>query len=146
MVALPVVSPGGRLLGRITIDDVVDVIREEAEEDLQRAVGITGDEELSSSVFAVSRGRIAWLMLGLAGAYVSGLVIMGFDEALQVAPVLALFIPIVMSTAGNAGIQIVGDRGAGPGIGRPVARRPGAADGQGTGRRCPERRRCSPPR
>ena len=105
LVALPVVSAGGRLLGRITIDDVVDVIREEAEEDLQRAVGITGEEELSSSVFAVSRGRIIWLMLGLAGAYVSGLVIVGFDEALRVAPVLALFIPIVMSTAGNAGIQ-----------------------------------------
>ena len=105
LVALPVVSAGGRLLGRITIDDVVDVIREEAEEDLQRAVGITGEEELSSSVFAVSRGRIVWLMLGLAGAYVSGLVIVGFDEALRVAPVLALFIPIVMSTAGNAGIQ-----------------------------------------
>ena len=105
LVALPVVSAGGRLLGRITIDDVVDVIREEAEEDLQRAVGITGEEELSSSVFAVSRGRIVWLMLGLAGAYVSGLVIVGFEDALQVAPVLALFIPIVMSTAGNAGIQ-----------------------------------------
>ena len=105
LVALPVVSAGGRLLGRITIDDVVDVIREEAEEDLQRAVGITGEEELSSSVFAVSRGRLVWLLLGLVGAYVSGLVIVGFEDALQVAPVLALFIPIVMAMAGNAGIQ-----------------------------------------
>ena len=105
LVALPVVSAGGRLLGRITIDDVVDVIREEAEEDLQRAVGITGEEELSSSVFAVSRGRLVWLLLGLVGAYVSGLVIVGFEEALTVAPVLALFIPIVMAMAGNAGIQ-----------------------------------------
>ncbi|MGB3545084.1 magnesium transporter [Rubrivirga sp.] len=105
LVALPVVSAGGRLLGRITIDDVVDVIREEAEEDLQRAVGITGEEELSSSVFAVSRGRLVWLLLGLIGAYVSGLVIVGFEDALTVAPVLALFIPIVMAMAGNAGIQ-----------------------------------------
>ena len=105
LVALPVVSAGGRLLGRITIDDVVDVIREEAEEDLQRAVGITGEEELSSSVFAVSRGRLIWLLLGLVGAYVSGLVIVGFEDALAVAPVLALFIPIVMAMAGNAGIQ-----------------------------------------
>ncbi len=105
LVALPVVSAGGRLLGRITIDDVMNVIREEAEEDLQRAVGITGEEELSSSVFAVSRGRLVWLLLGLVGAYVSGLVIVGFEEALQVAPVLALFIPIVMAMAGNAGIQ-----------------------------------------
>ena len=105
LIALPVVGTGGRLLGRITIDDVVDVIREEAEEDLQRAVGITGEEELSSSVFAVSRGRLVWLLLGLAGAYVSGLVIVGLEDALQVAPVLALFIPIVMAMAGNAGIQ-----------------------------------------
>ena len=105
LVALPVVSAGGRLLGRITIDDIVDVIRDEAEEDLQRAVGITGEEELSSSVFAISRGRLVWLLLGLVGAYVSGLVIVGFEEALQVAPVLALFIPIVMAMAGNAGIQ-----------------------------------------
>jgi magnesium transporter len=105
LVALPVVSAGGRLLGRITIDDVMNVIREEAEEDLQRAVGITGEEELSSSVFAVSRGRLVWLLLGLCGAYVSGLVIVGFEDALTVAPVLALFIPIVMAMAGNAGIQ-----------------------------------------
>ncbi|MEM7789238.1 MAG: magnesium transporter [Bacteroidota bacterium] len=105
LIALPVVSAGRRLLGRITIDDVVDVIRDEAEEDLQRAVGITGEEELSSSVFAVSRGRLVWLLLGLVGAYVSGLVIVGFEDALQVSPVLALFIPIVMAMAGNAGIQ-----------------------------------------
>ncbi|OZC04576.1 magnesium transporter [Rubricoccus marinus] len=105
LIALPVVSANGHLLGRITIDDVVDVIREEAEEDLQRAVGITGDEEISSSIFAVSRGRLVWLLLGLGGAYISGLVIVGFEDALQVAPVLALFIPIVMAMAGNAGIQ-----------------------------------------
>ncbi|MEM0961127.1 MAG: magnesium transporter [Bacteroidota bacterium] len=105
LIALPVISAGGRLLGRITIDDVVNVIREEAEEDLQRAVGITGEEELSSNVFAISRGRLVWLLLGLVGAYVSGLVIVGFEDALQTAPVLALFIPIVMAMAGNAGIQ-----------------------------------------
>ncbi|MEM1056487.1 MAG: magnesium transporter [Bacteroidota bacterium] len=105
LIALPVVTTENRLLGRITIDDVVDVIRDEAEEDLQRAVGITGEEEYSSSIFAVSRGRLVWLMLGLVGAYISGLVIVGFEEALQVAPVLALFIPIVMAMAGNAGIQ-----------------------------------------
>jgi len=105
LVALPVVSAGGRLLGRITIDDVVDVIREEAEEDLQRAVGITGEEELSSSVFAVSRGRLPWLAIGMAGAFLSGLVIRGFEGALEQAIVLATFIPLVTATGGNAAIQ-----------------------------------------
>ena len=105
LVTLPVVSAGGRMLGRITIDDIVDVIREEAEEDLQRASGIAGDEEFSASVFAVSKGRLIWLMIGLVGAMLSGLVIRGFEGALEAAAVLAMFIPIVMAMAGNAGIQ-----------------------------------------
>ncbi len=105
LIVVPVVDHTGRLLGRITIDDIVDVIREEAEEDLQRISGITGDEEFSASVFSISRGRILWLLLGLCGAYLSGLVLVGFESALQVAPVLVLFVPVVMSMAGNAGIQ-----------------------------------------
>lgn len=105
LVTLPVVSGGGRLLGRITIDDIVDVIREEAEEDLQRASGIAGDEEFSASVFAVSRGRLTWLLIGLVGACGSGLVIRGFGGALEAAAVLAMFIPIVTAMAGNAGVQ-----------------------------------------
>ncbi len=105
LVALPVVSADGRMLGRITIDDIVDVIREEAEEDLQRASGIAGDEEITASVWAISKGRLIWLMIGLVGAYGSGLVIRGFEGALEAAAVLAMFIPIVMAMAGNAGIQ-----------------------------------------
>ncbi len=105
LIVVPVVDEVGHLLGRITIDDIVDVIREEAEEDLQRISGITGDEEFSASVFSISRGRILWLLLGLCGAYTSGLVLVGFENALQVAPVLVLFVPVVMSMAGNAGIQ-----------------------------------------
>jgi magnesium transporter len=104
LVALPVVRDGF-LLGRITIDDIVDVIRDEAEEDLQRASGIAGDEEISASVFDISKGRLVWLLIGLVGAYGSGLVIRGFEGALEAAAVLAMFIPIVMAMAGNAGIQ-----------------------------------------
>ena len=105
LAALPVLTPDGRLIGRITIDDVVDVIREEAEEDLQRASGITGEEEVSSTVFQISKGRLVWLLLGLVGAFASGLVIKGFEGSLQQATVLAVFIPVVMAMAGNAGIQ-----------------------------------------
>jgi magnesium transporter len=105
LVALPVVTAGGRFLGRITIDDIVDVIREEAEEDLQRAVGITGEEEISSSVFAVSRGRLPWLAIGMGGAFLSGLVIKTFEGELERAIVLATFIPLVTATGGNAAIQ-----------------------------------------
>lgn len=105
LVALPVVDRAGRLLGRITIDDVVDVIREEAEEDLQRASGLSGEEELSSSVLFASRGRLPWLAIGMAGAFLSGLVIRGFEETLEQALVLATFIPLVTATGGNAAIQ-----------------------------------------
>ncbi|MEM6785602.1 MAG: magnesium transporter [Bacteroidota bacterium] len=105
LIVLPVVSPEGVLLGRITIDDIVDVIRDEAEEDLQRASGIAGDEELSASVLQITRGRLGWLLLGLVGAFLSGLVIKGFEGSLERATVLAVFIPVVMAMAGNAGIQ-----------------------------------------
>lgn len=102
---LPVVDDVGRLQGRITIDDVIDVIREEAEEDIQRMSGVTQDEEPTASVWQIIRGRITWLYLGLGGALLSGTVIMGFESALEENIVLAFFIPVVMAMAGNAGIQ-----------------------------------------
>jgi magnesium transporter len=105
LVVLPVVGDDGRMLGRITIDDVVDVIREEAEEDFQRASGLTGDEELSAGVIRVSRGRLPWLFVGLVGAAMSGLVIGSFEESLEAAVVLAMFIPIVTAMGGNAAVQ-----------------------------------------
>src|SRR5690606_15561502 len=73
--------------------------------DFQRSAGLSGEEEISASVFAISRGRIVWLLVGLVGASFSGLVIRGFESALEAATVLAMFIPIVMAMAGNAGIQ-----------------------------------------
>ena len=105
LVSLPVVDGQGRMLGRITIDDVVDVIRSEAEEDMQIMSGVSGDEAPTSSVWRVSRGRLPWLLIGLVGAGLSGLVIGSFEEALERAVVLAAFIPVVMAMAGNAGIQ-----------------------------------------
>ena len=105
LVSLPVVDGAGRLLGRITIDDVVDVIREEAEEDIQRMSGISGDEEPTHSVLRISRGRLPWLMAGLIGAGLAGTVIGSYEGALEEAGILAAFIPVVMAMAGNAGIQ-----------------------------------------
>jgi magnesium transporter len=105
LVSLAVVDAEGRLVGRITIDDVVDVIREEAEEDIQRMSGITGDEEPTHSVLRVSRGRLPWLLLGMVGAGLAGSVIGTFEGVINAVPILAAFIPVVMSMAGNAGIQ-----------------------------------------
>lgn len=105
LVSLPVVDDEGYLLGRVMIDDVVDVIREEAEEDIQRMSGISGDEEFSASVMAVSRGRLPWLIVGLAGAFLSGMVISIFEEGLEQAVILATFIPVVTAMGGNAAIQ-----------------------------------------
>lgn len=105
LVTMPVVGHDGAMLGRITIDDVVDVIRDEAEEDLQLMSGVSGREEHSDSVIRISRGRLPWLLAGMLGAGLSGLVIGRFEDVLEQAVVLASFIPIMMATAGNAGIQ-----------------------------------------
>ena len=105
LVVLPVVDDSGKLLGRITIDDVVDVIREEAEEDIQKMSGIVRDEELTASVFKISRGRLVWLLVGLLGASLSAVVIYAFEDVLDELVILTMFIPVVMAMAGNAGIQ-----------------------------------------
>jgi magnesium transporter len=105
LVSLPVVTKGGQLLGRITIDDVVDVIREEAEEDFQLMHGVSGMESPRDSVFRISRGRLPWLLVGLFGAGLSASVIGTFEESLETAVVLAMFIPIVTAMGGNAAVQ-----------------------------------------
>ncbi len=105
LVSMPVVDHDGCLVGRITIDDIVDVLREEAEEDMQRMSGVARSEEPTDSVFRIVRGRLPWLMAGLVGASLAAAVIMAFEDSLARASILASFIPIVMATAGNAGIQ-----------------------------------------
>lgn len=105
LVSLPVVDFDGRLVGRITIDDIVDVIREEAEEDIQYMSGVAGGEEPTDTVMRIIRGRLPWLLAGLGGATLAAVVIWSFEASLEAASILATFIPIVMATAGNAGIQ-----------------------------------------
>ncbi len=104
-VSLPVVDAGKRLRGRITIDDVVDVIRTEAEEDIQRLSGVSGGEETTDSALRIVRGRLPWILIGMVGSAIAAVVIGYFSGALQAVPILASFIPIVMATAGNAGVQ-----------------------------------------
>lgn len=105
LVALPVVDETGLLLGRITIDDVVDFIREEAEEDMQLMSGISEDVEYSDKIWKISRARLPWLLLGLLGGIASSKVIEQYEPALSVYPEMAIFIPLIAAMGGNAGIQ-----------------------------------------
>jgi magnesium transporter len=105
LVALPVVDGVGRLVGRITIDDVVDVMREEAEKDYQMASGITEDIEMSDSLWLHTRARIPWLLIGLLGGILGSRVVGGFVGILAEHPQLAFFMPLIAAMGGNVGIQ-----------------------------------------
>ncbi len=105
LIVLPVVDSIGRLMGRITIDDVVDVIRDEAEKDYQLASGITTDVETTDSPARLSRARLPWLIIGLMGGIVVAAVIGRFENDIQINPEMAFFIPLIAAMAGNVGIQ-----------------------------------------
>ena len=105
LVALPVIDTLKRLVGRITIDDVVDVIREEADKDYQMASGISEDIEHSDSVWQLMRARLPWLIIGVAGSMLSALVIGGYETSIAAIPALAFFIPMITATGGNVGVQ-----------------------------------------
>ncbi|MCA1492903.1 magnesium transporter [Ensifer sp. NBAIM29] len=104
LLSAAVVDDNGRLVGVLTIDDVVDVIQEEAEEDLLRLGGV-GDEELSDSVGGASRSRIPWLFVNSVTAFLSATVIGLFDATIQQIVALAILMPIVAGMGGNAGAQ-----------------------------------------
>ena len=105
LVVLPVVDSIGRLMGRITIDDVVDVIRDEAEKDYQMASGISQDVETTDSPARLSRARLPWLIIGLIGGVFVAAVISRFEEDIKINPEMAFFIPLIAAMAGNVGIQ-----------------------------------------
>jgi magnesium transporter len=105
LVAVPVVDEQDRLVGVVTVDDVVDVIEEEAEEDIKALGGVTGDEELSDSVWTIVRGRFPWLLANLMTALLASWVIRQFEGSLQKMVALAVLMPIVASMGGNAGTQ-----------------------------------------
>jgi len=105
LVSLPVVDTIGRLIGRITIDDVVDVIREEAERDYQLISGITQDVEPTDNAFLLTRARLPWLLIGLMGGILGAQVISIFEDSLRIDPKIALFFPLIAAMGGNVGVQ-----------------------------------------
>ncbi len=105
LVALPVIDSIGRLVGRITIDDIVDVIREEAEKDYQMASGLIDEVEYTDKVLTITRARLPWLLIGLAGGVFGALLLGNFEESLRIYPEMAFFIPLIAAMGGNVGIQ-----------------------------------------
>lgn len=104
LVSAAVVDDANRLVGVLTIDDVVDFIQQEADEDIKRLAGV-GDEELSDSVWEITRSRFTWLLLNLFTAIMASAVIGLFDATIQEMVALAILMPIVASMGGNAGTQ-----------------------------------------
>lgn len=105
LISAPVVDSAGRLVGVLTVDDIVDVIQEEADEDLKALGGVASDEELSDSFWYIARSRFTWLFLNLIAANLASFVISLFEGELQKMVALAVLMPIVASQGGNAGTQ-----------------------------------------
>lgn len=102
---IPVVDENHHVIGRITLDELQEIVRDEAEEDIMLMSGLAPDALPDDSVGRIIRGRLPWLAGGLLGAVLAGAVVGSFEEQLKQAAILASFIPIVMAMAGNAGIQ-----------------------------------------
>lgn len=102
---LPVVDAEGRLVGRITVDDIIDVIEEEASEDIAHIAGTTEDELGEPSPIKISRTRLPWLVTGLVGQLIAALIMSRYEIPLSQFVVLAFFVPLIVGTAGSIGIQ-----------------------------------------
>ncbi len=103
LVVIPVVNENGILLGRITIDDIVDVIQEEADKDYQMASGISEDVESGDSIITLTRARLPWLLIGMMGGMISANIIGVFDITEN--PQMAVFMPLIAAMGGNVGVQ-----------------------------------------
>ena len=105
LVSVPVVDYQNKLVGRITLDDIVDYIKEEADKDFQLATGITEPIERDASIWRVARARLPWLIIGLLGGTLGAKVISGFEGSITQIPALAFFIPLITAMGGNVGVQ-----------------------------------------
>lgn len=103
--AIPVIDENEVLIGRITFDDVVDVIKEEAEKDYQMASGLSESVESSDSIWLLTRARLPWLLVGLLGGILGAQVIGLFESEIELYPKMALFIPLIAAMGGNVGVQ-----------------------------------------
>lgn len=103
--SVPVVNSKNKLVGRITVDDILDVIREEAEEDIQAMSGISDTVDEYDSVLKLTKARLPWLMIGIVGGLLGAGFIGFFEEGLSKVTALAFFIPLITATGGNVGIQ-----------------------------------------
>ncbi|MDE7403375.1 MAG: magnesium transporter [Muribaculaceae bacterium] len=105
LVAMPVIDSIGRLVGQITVDDVMDQVREQSERDYQLASGISSDIDADDSVISQTKARLPWLLIGIVGGLVNSLILGGFEAQLAAVTALAFFIPLIGGTGGNVGVQ-----------------------------------------
>ncbi|MDE6536855.1 MAG: magnesium transporter [Muribaculaceae bacterium] len=105
LVAMPVVDSIGRLVGQITVDDVMDEVREQSERDYQLASGISSDVDADDSIWAQTKARLPWLLIGIIGGLVNSVILGGFEAQLAAVTALAFFIPLIGGTGGNVGVQ-----------------------------------------
>ncbi len=103
--AIPVVDEMGRLVGRVTIDDIVDVIKEEADKDYQLAAGISQDVDTNDSILTLTKARLPWLILAMIGGFVAVNVSRSFEDAMEKYGILFFFTPLIAAMAGNVGVQ-----------------------------------------
>ncbi len=105
LVAVPVVDSIGRLVGRITVDDVMDEVREQAERDYQLASGLSQDVETDDNVARQTTARLPWLLIGMIGGIGNSMILGNFGETFAAHPEMALYIPLIGGTGGNVGTQ-----------------------------------------
>ena len=105
LVAMPVVDSIGRLVGQITVDDVMDEVREQSERDYQLASGISSDIDADDSIWAQTKARLPGLLIGIIGGLVNSLILGGFEAQIAAVTALAFFIPLIGGTGGNVGVQ-----------------------------------------
>jgi magnesium transporter len=102
---MPVVDSIGRLVGQITVDDVMDEARQQSERDYQLASGLSGDVETTDTIFHQAKARLPWLLIGMVGGLSNSLILGHFEAGFALNPAMALFIPLIGGTGGNVGIQ-----------------------------------------